>query len=246
MHNELMPLNKYLAQAGIGSRRGVLVLIKEGKVRVNGAIIVNPAHRVEPRDKVECKSVAVCQEAKVYILLNKPKDCVTTASDEQGRRTVLDLVADRCSARVYPVGRLDRDTTGLLVLTNDGELAQRLAHPKHEVRKTYHVTLDRLLDPEHEQLMRKGVRLEDGRVMVDKLAILADSYRRMVAVTLHSGRYRVVRRLFEHFGYQVSHLDRPLYAGLTKHNLRPGCWRFLTHDEVLMLKNGKAKNNEKN
>lgn len=234
------PLNKYLAHAGVGSRRGVVTLIQEGKVRVNGAVISNPAHRVSITDIVQCNAAVVRQETKVYILLNKPKNCVTTAADEQGRRTVLDLIGDRCTARVYPVGRLDRDTTGLVVLTNDGDCAQRLAHPKNEIRKTYHVTLDRLLDPLHEQAMRKGVLLEDGRVKVDKLVILAGSHRRMIAVSLHSGRYHIVRRLFEHFGYQVQHLDRPLYAGLTKHGLKPGAWRYLTKDEVEVLRNGKA------
>lgn len=237
MKHEQMPLNKYLAHAGIGSRRKVVELIAEGKVQINGVCITDPGHRVSMKDTVLCNSKMVMQESKVYILLNKPKNCVTTVSDERGRKTVLDAIIGASRARVYPVGRLDRDTTGLLLLTNDGELAQQLSHPSHETYKVYHVTLDKPLVYQHEHKLRQGIELEDGIVTIDNLTAISGTHRKTIAVALHSGRYRIVRRMFEYLGYTIKKLDRPFYAGLTKKGLRVGNWRFLALHEVAELKN---------
>jgi len=232
----LMSLSKYLAHAGVGSRRAVVDLIEQKKVQVNGVIVTNPAHRIEPEDRVVYDGKTITHEHKVYIMFNKPVDCITTARDEHDRTTVLDYLSKQCNARVYPIGRLDRDTTGLLLLTNDGQLTHRLAHPRYEIKKTYHVTLERIFMTAHERTLKKGIMLEDGLVVPDNVVIIEGSHRRVVSVTVHSGKYHVIRRLFEALGHTITNLDRAVYAGLTKQGLRPGSWRPLTHHEVERLK----------
>lgn len=228
-HNSL---SKYLAQAGVASRRAVVDLIKQGYVKVNGKVIKEPGHKLKETDTVTYLDKPVESDKKVYILLNKPTGYITTASDDMDRKIVLDLVCSATSARVYPVGRLDRDTSGLLVLTNDGNLAQKLAHPRYEVQKTYMVTLDRLLAKEHFEEIKKGIHLKDGFCKVDGIYYLPEKRRNCVKVVIHSGKNRIVRRIFEFFGYRVSKLDRIAYAGLTKKGLAVGHWRHLTKDEI--------------
>ncbi len=227
-----MSLNKFISHAGICSRRKADVLIKSGKVFVNNQIVKEPFYKVESTDEVIVDGKLIKEEHKVYILLNKPKGYVTTVADEQGRKTVLDLIKG-VSVRLYPVGRLDINTTGVLVLTNDGELTNRLSHPKYEVRKTYLITLDRLLIREDLLKIRNGVKLEDGLLKVDKIFLPTKS---TIEVTLHSGRNRIIRRLFEHLGYKVTTLDRIGYAALSKGSLSIGKWRHLSKIEVSSLK----------
>lgn len=229
-------LNKFLANAGIASRRKCDELIQQGLVEVNGKVVKEMGHRIEASDKVTFKGKVVSPANFVYVLLNKPKDVITTTDDEKGRRTVLDLVSHATEERIYPVGRLDRNTTGLLLITNDGELAQKLSHPSNEVEKLYHVGLDKAISKEHFEAIVKGVTLEDGVVPVDELAYANPQDLREVGIKLHVGRNRVVRRLFEHLGYQVVKLDRVMYAGLTKKDLPRGKWRFLRKQEVIFLK----------
>lgn len=234
-------LNKYLAHAGVASRRKTVELIAEGVVKVNGVVITDPSYKVQPKDHVKVGSKLVKAESRVYVLLNKPSGFVSTVSDDKNRPTVLSLLGNLIKARLYPVGRLDRDTTGLLLLTNDGELTQRLAHPRHEVQKVYRVLLDKPLEHNHLNEIRDGVRLPDGRVRVDRVAPMQGSRSKIVIVTLHSGRYRVVRRLFEHFGYVVRALDRTKFADLTQEDLPIGRWRHLTAHEIAQFtrtKNG--------
>jgi len=230
-----MPLNKYIAHAGICSRRKAVQLIKQKKVLVNDVVITDPGHKVTLQDKVIVDGEPLKQQNLIYILLNKPKDCVSTASDERGRTTVLDIIHGASDTRVYPVGRLDRNTTGLLLLTNDGELTQKLAHPKYQVQKVYHVTLDRTLSKKDFDAIQKGVELDDGIVHVDSLRYVLPSKKKLY-VTLHSGRYRVVRRLFKEIGYSVIALDRVKYAELTKQGLPRSAWRYLTKEEVSSIK----------
>lgn len=229
-------LNKFISQSGICSRRKAADLVKNGGVTVNGQIVDDPAYRIEAGDDVRVQGKALKVEEKVYLLLNKPKNYITTVSDERGRKTVMDLVEDATHARIYPVGRLDRSTTGLLVMTNDGELMQKLAHPKHEVQKTYHVTTDKEVLPVVLQKIERGVLLEDGKVRVDSVGYLPGRPKNELQVTLHSGKYRVVRRLFEHLGFTVTHLDRVRFASLNKQGLRVGYWRHLKDKEVAALK----------
>lgn len=229
-------LNKYLANAGVASRRKCDELIKQGLVKVNGAVITEMGHRIKSSDKVTFKGDAVKPANYVYVLLNKPKDFITTTDDEKNRKTVMDLVRRATDERIYPVGRLDRNTTGLLLLTNDGELAQKLSHPSFEIDKLYHVGLNKPLSLEDFQAVKKGVKLEDGEVPVDELAYANPNDPREVGVKLHVGRNRIVRRLFEHLGYEVTKLDRVMYAGLTKKDLPRGKWRFLKKQEVIFLK----------
>lgn len=231
-----MQLNKFLAHAGVCSRRQAAEYIKDGRVTVNGIVVNEPGYRVNPKDIVLCEGKEVQTERLVYILLNKPKDYITTLSDERGRKTVIDLIKAEVTERVYPVGRLDRNTTGLLVLTNDGELAQKLAHPKHEVYKIYHVTLDAALTQNDIQRITKGVELEDGIAVIDDISRVPGQSKKQVYVALHSGKNRIVRRLFEHLGYEVTALDRVEYAGLTKARLARGNWRYLTLSEIKSLK----------
>jgi 23S rRNA pseudouridine2605 synthase len=230
-----MTLNKYLAHAGISSRRDAAAIIKEGKVQVNGKVLTEPGYRVQPGDKVTMDGKALKpQKHFVYVLLNKPKDFITTTEDDRGRRTVMELVSGATEDRLYPVGRLDRNTTGVLLLTNDGDLAQKLSHPKYESKKIYQVSLDKELTKRDFDKILEGVELEDGMANVDRLAYL--DKKSEIGLEIHSGRNRIVRRIFESLGYQVEKLDRVMYAGLTKKNVSRGKWRFLTEKEVIALK----------
>ncbi len=235
---EPMTLNKYIAHSGECSRRDAAELVKQGKVRVNGALVLEPGHRVAPGDTVTLSGKKMTpQKNLVYVLLNKPKDYITTTDDPQERKTVMDLVANSGIDRLYPVGRLDRNTTGLLLLTNDGALAHKLSHPSYTVRKVYHVTLDKNLAKTDYEKIFKGVELEDGKAEVDEIAYLEN--RNEIGMEIHIGRNRIVRRIFESLGYTVEKLDRVMYAGLTKKNLPRGKWRFLDEKEIIFLKHYK-------
>lgn len=230
-----MPLNKYVAHCGISSRRDAAALIKSGKVQVNGKVLTEPGYKVQPDDKVVYDGKEITsQKNLVYILLNKPKNYLTTTDDPDDRKTVMQLVEDATDERVYPIGRLDRATTGLLLLTNDGDLAQKLSHPKYNIRKLYQVALDKNLSkPDFEKILN-GLTLEDGPVTVDAIAYL--DKKNEIGIEIHSGRNRIVRRIFEHLGYSVEKLDRVMYAGLTKKNIPRGKWRYLSPQEVINLK----------
>jgi 23S rRNA pseudouridine2605 synthase len=231
-------LNKYIANAGICSRREADELIESGAIKVNGEIITTLGFRVSPIDKIQYGNETLSREKKQYVLLNKPKDYITTANDPEGRKTVMELVKDACRERLYPVGRLDRATTGLLLMTNDGELAKRLMHPSHEMRKVYHVTLNKNLKAVDLKKISEGLDLEDGRAEVDEVAWASQENKEEVGIVLHSGKNRIVRRIFEHLGYEVLKLDRTGLAGLTKKNLPRGKFRFLTEKELIMLRMG--------
>ena len=244
-------LNRYLAHAGLASRRKADELIQAGVVKVNGKTVTSMGHQVQFGDNVHVRGKLVQPEQKVYILMNKPKDFLTTTDDERGRRTVLDIIKNfphklnlPYTPRVYPVGRLDRLTTGVLLITNDGELTQRLSHPKFGVKKSYLATLNKPLHQEDIELIKNGITLEDGAIQVDSVAYEAKSEQYVVSVELHSGRNRIVRRMFEHLGYEVERLDRLDYGGLNKKNLSRGDWRFLAKHEVekLWKLRGKTKN----
>lgn len=231
-----MVLSKYIAHAGICSRRKVEQLVIQGLITINGVIVTQVACRIQPGDEVRvCGNVVAPVEDMVYILLNKPNDCITTTSDDIGRRTVMDLLGD-ISERVYPVGRLDRKTTGLLLFTNDGELAERLSHPRYEVHKMYHVVLHKPLFEDDLKKLSTGVYLPDGMVSVDQIMYVPGLQKKEVLVVVHSGKYRVVRRMFEALNYEVVKLDRVEFAGLTKRGLTVGEWRYLTKEEVRRLK----------
>lgn len=234
--SESMPLNKFIAHCGVCSRRDAVDLIKKGKVKVNGLVEVEPGTKILPSDFVIYDNKRITPKKDlVYYLLNKPKDYITTTDDPKGRKTVLDLFRT-VDARIFPVGRLDRNTTGLLLLTNDGELAQKLAHPKNNVKKVYQVGLDKPLTKKHFEDILKGVTLEDGKAQVDELAFTNPEDKKEIGIQIHSGRNRIVRRIFESLGYKVKTLDRVLYAGLTKKNLPRGKWRLLLPKEVVYLK----------
>jgi 23S rRNA pseudouridine2605 synthase len=234
---EQMPLNKYIAHSGLCSRRDAVDLIKSGKVKVNGVAITEPGHKVVPSDAVTVSNKKIePSKSLVYILLNKPKDYITTTEDPQQRKTVLDLIRSATTERIYPVGRLDRNTSGVLLLTNDGDLSQKLTHPSNEIKKVYAVTLDKPLSKKDFDAILKGVELEDGMANVDLLAYTDNADKTQIGVEIHSGRNRIVRRIFEHFGYQIRNLDRVIFAGLTKKNVNRGKWRFLTEKEVRDLK----------
>ncbi len=233
----LMPLNKFIAHAGVCGRREAAELVKEGKVTVNGDKIFEPGYKVTGNDKVTVKGKQVfLQRNAVYILLNKPKDFITTSNDPQGRKTVLDLVKQATPERVYPVGRLDRNTTGVLLLTNDGELAQKLTHPSFEVKKIYEVTLDKAVAKKDLEAILAGITLEDGLVMADAVGYTDPKDKTVIGIEIHSGRNRIVRRIFEHLGYDVKALDRVMFANLTKKNVERGKWRLLQEKEVRLLK----------
>jgi 23S rRNA pseudouridine2605 synthase len=238
-----MPLNKFIAHAGLAARREAAEMIRKGLVKVNGQLITEPGHKVSSKDEVRVNNKkAFLAKNLVYILLNKPKDYLTTTDDPQGRKTVLDIIRNATTERIYPVGRLDRNTSGVLLLTNDGELAQKLTHPSNEIKKVYHVTLNRPLDKNDFDAILKGLRLEDGPANVDVLAYADSKDKTQIGVEIHSGRNRIVRRIFEHLGYDVKNLDRVVFAGLTKKNVDRGKWRFLTEKEVRDLKHfGKGK-----
>lgn len=230
-------LNKFIANAGICSRREADVMIQTGIVEVNGKIITEMGYKVKPGDEVKYDGSIIQSEKKQYVLLNKPKDFITTMDDPMGRRTVLQLVQNACKERIYPVGRLDRNTTGVLLFTNDGDLAKKLTHPRYEVKKIYHVELDKPISGEHTNALLNGVELDDGDfVKADKAEIIADTKGREVGIELHSGKNRVVRRMFEAIGFKVTRLDRVKFAGLTKKDLPRGTWRHLTAKEVDFLR----------
>jgi len=232
-----MRLNKYLAHCGVASRRQAAEWVKAGKVEVNGKTVIEPYYQIQTDDQVKFEGKPVQPEEKrVYVLLNKPRNVISTVKDEKGRKTVLDLLGDRYPERIFPVGRLDRDTTGLLLLTNDGDLAQRLTHPRHQIKKVYHVMLEKPLPEEALKKIRAGVTLEDGPAQVDAADYLDPDDNSRIALELHIGRNRIVRRLFEHLGYAVVRLDRVYLGGLTKKDLPRGFHRELTEREVIMLK----------
>ena len=230
-------LNKYIADAGICSRRNADMYISAGNVTVNGEVMTTLGYRVKPTDEVRFDGKLLSSEKKEYILLNKPKGFITTTNDEKGRKTVMDLVANATNARILPVGRLDRATTGLLLLTNDGELTKKLTHPTHGVRKIYHVILDRKLEYKDFIAIEQGLELEDGFIQVDERSYVDQKPKNEIGIKIHSGRNRIVRRIFEHLGYQVDKLDRVVFAGLTKKDLPRGHWRRLTQQEVINLRN---------
>lgn len=239
---EEMRLNKYLAHSGICSRRKADEYIAEGEVKVNGKVVLEMGYKVKPTDKVTFKNAKVeIRKNLVYILLNKPKDYITSTSDERGRKTVMELIKTATTQRVYPVGRLDRKTTGLLLFTNDGELSQKLTHPSYEAKKIYYVCLNKPVEPEHLAEISKGITLEDGFAKPDLVDYVEGGNGTEIGIEIHIGKNRIVRRIFEHFGYDVVSLDRTYYSGLTKKNLSRGKWRYLTAKEVLMLKKGKKK-----
>ena len=231
-------LNKYLANAGICSRREADEFIQAGVVSVNGQVVTELGTKVLRTDDIRFHDQKVSMEKKVYVLLNKPKDCVTTSDDPQQRKTVMDLVKNACPERIYPVGRLDRNTTGVLLLTNDGDLASKLTHPKFLKKKIYHVFLDKKVTAHDMQQIATGITLEDGEVHADAIEYASATDKSQVGIEIHSGKNSIVRRIFESLGYRVVKLDRVLFAGLTKKNLRRGDWRFLTEKEVDMLRMG--------
>ena len=232
-----MRLNKYLAHCGIASRRAVDVLIMQGHATVNGVVVQEMGYKVKENDIVAFKGKVIKPVDKlVYYLLNKPRNVITTANDEKGRKTVMDIIAAKVPERIYPVGRLDRNTSGLILLTNDGELTKKLSHPSHKVPKVYLVTLDKNLSLKDLELIRSGITLEDGDVKADSLHFVEGESKREVQIEVHSGKNRLIRRIFEHLGYEVVKLDRTYYAGLTKKNLPRGMFRPLTKEEIRMLK----------
>ncbi len=231
-------LNKFLANAGICSRREADEFIQAGVISVNGEIVNQLGTKVMHSDRIMFHNQLVRSEKKVYILLNKPKDCVTTVEDTHARKTVLDIVKNACSERIYPVGRLDRNTTGVLLLTNDGDLASQLTHPKYDKKKIYHVVLDKPLEVADFETILSGVMLDDEKIAADELSFVKDDDLKQIGIEIHSGQNRVVRRIFEKLGYKVVRLDRVYFAGLTKKNLPKGKYRFLSEREVNMLKMG--------
>ena len=235
---EPLRLNKFLANAGVCSRREADEFIQVGLVTVNGEVVTELGTKILRTDEVKFHDAVVSLEKKVYVLLNKPKDYVTTSDDPQQRKTVMDLVKDVCPERIYPVGRLDRNTTGVLLLTNDGDLASKLTHPKFLKKKVYHVHLDKNLTSHDMDQIREGITLDDGEIKADAIEYADDRDKSQVGIEIHSGKNRIVRRIFESLGYRVTKLDRVQFAGLTKKNLRRGDWRFLTEKEVDMLRMG--------
>ena len=228
-------LNRYIAKGGVCSRRDADALILAGRVKVNGVVVQQVGVKVQNTDKVEVDDKEIMPERKVYIILNKPKDYVTTMDDPLERKTVMSLIEGACEERVYPIGRLDRQTTGVLLFTNDGDLAKKLTHPKYNKKKIYHVFLDKVIQPGDVEKIAKGVNLEDGFIKADDIQVNAED-KKQVGIEIHSGKNRIVRRIFEHLGYQIVRLDRVYFAGITKKNLPRGKWRFLTQEEVDVLK----------
>ena len=236
--NEPIRLNKYLANAGICSRREADEYIQAGVITVNGEVITELGTKVVRTDEVKFHDQPVSIEKKVYVLLNKQKDYVTTSDDPQQRKTVMDMVKNACRERIYPVGRLDRNTTGVLLLTNDGDMASKLTHPKFLKKKIYHVYLDKNVTAHDIQQIRDGIELEDGEIQADACEYADEKDKKQVGIEIHSGKNRIVRRIFESLGYRVTKLDRVQFAGLTKKNLRRGDWRYLTEEEVDRLRMG--------
>ncbi len=236
-NEEEVRLNKYLSNAGVCSRREADVLIQTGVVTVNGEIVTELGYKIKKGDKVQYDGETINAETKRYVLLNKPKGFITTMDDPLGRKTVMGLVINACKERIYPVGRLDRDTTGLLLFTNDGDMAKKLTHPRYEATKIYHVETDKPVQAEHLELLMRGIELEDGRIQADKAEYVKDGKSaREVGIEIHSGKNRIVRRMFEKLGYEVVKLDRVQFASLTKKDLPRGYYRHLTEREVNFLK----------
>ena len=236
--NEPIRLNKYLANAGVCSRREADEYITAGVVSVNGEVVTELGTKIKRSDEVKFHDQPVTIERKVYVLLNKPKDCVTTSEDPRERKTVMDCVKGACKERIYPVGRLDRNTTGVLLLTNDGDLASKLTHPKYLKKKIYHVHCDKNVAQADLDKIAAGITLDDGEIHADSISYASDTDKSQVGIEIHSGKNRIVRRIFESLGYRVTKLDRVFFAGLTKKNLRRGQWRYLTEKEVNMLRMG--------
>ena len=232
-----MPLNKYIAHCGVCSRRDAIPMIREGKVTVNGKPMLEPGYKVEDHDEVmfNGKKLFVTKN-QVYILLNKPKDYITTLEDPEGRKTVYDLIKAATAERIYPIGRLDRNTSGVLLFTNDGELTQKLSHPSYEIKKVYEVKLDKPFTRADFDKVLKGITLEDGMIHADVLAYADSKDKSIIGIEIHSGKNRIVRRIFESLGYKVKALDRVMYANLTKKNVERGKWRFLSEKEIRLLK----------
>ena len=233
--SDILRLNRYIANAGICSRREADSLIESGQIMVNGKVITEMGYKVKRSDTVKYDKKVLNPERSVYVLINKPKDYITTTEDPEERKTVLDLVAGACEERIYPVGRLDRNTTGLLLLTNDGELAEKLTHPSSNIKKVYQAELDRPITTEAFEALQAGLKLEDGFIKPDSVGIITPDAM-VVGLEIHSGRNRIVRRMFEHLGYEVKKLDRTVFAGLNKKDLPRGKWRFLSEREVVRLK----------
>ncbi len=232
LHKETIRLNKYIANSGICSRREADVLITQGLVQVNGKVVTEMGHQVNRTDKVVFDGQSITPEKPVYVLLNKPKGYISTTKDDKARKTVLDLVANASPYRMFPVGRLDRTTTGVILITNDGHLTKKLTHPSFDVRKIYHVTLDKKLSGEDMQAIIDGIRLEEGVAVVDSISFIEGKPKNEVGIENHIGWNRVIRRIFQRLGYEVESLDRVMFAGLTKKNIRRGHWRILTDLEV--------------
>lgn len=241
-NEDLTPrLNKYVSNSGVCSRRAADELIAKGEVSVNDEVVLEPGYRVQQGDKVIYKGKVIKPiEQRIYILLNKPRDVITTLSDERGRKSIQDIIKGKVSTHVFPVGRLDRDTTGLLLITNDGDLTKRLSHPSYEVKKIYHATLNKPLEESDLEKIRTGLQLEDGFMKVDGISYVKNAMPNEIGLTVHSGRNRIIRRIFEFLGYEVEKLDRVYYAGLTKKDLPRGMMRFLTKEEVVRLKHFKV------
>jgi 23S rRNA pseudouridine2605 synthase len=236
INDEQIRLNKYIANSGICSRRDADIYIAAGSVTVNGKVIAEMGYKVKLTDEVRFDEKLIIPEKKEYVLLNKPKGFITTTTDEKDRRTVMELVANASRYRLLPVGRLDRNTTGLLLFTNDGDLAKKLTHPKHGIRKIYHVELNKNLKYEDLKKIEDGIILEDGKATVEEVSYIESAPKREVGIKIQSGKNRIVRRIFEHLGYEVLKLDRVIFAGLTKKDLPRGHWRHLTPQEVINLK----------
>jgi 23S rRNA pseudouridine2605 synthase len=235
-NDEAIRLNKYLSNAGVCSRREADVLIQTGVITVNGKIVTELGFKIAPTDVIQCNGETINAEKKRYVLLNKPKGFITTMDDPQGRKTVMTLVRNACRERIYPVGRLDRETTGLLLFTNDGDLAKKLTHPRYQARKIYHVELNKPVKAEDLEKLLRGVDLEDGKSKADKASYVEGGNSREVGIEIHSGKNRIVRRMFESLGYTVVKLDRVVFAGLTKKDLPRGMFRHLSEDEVSFLR----------
>jgi len=231
-----MRLNRYIANAGLCSRREADTYISTGCVTINGKIVSEMGHQVLPGELVSFNGKVISAEKKVYVLLNKPKGYVTTLEDPHADKTVMELIANACTERIYPVGRLDKSTTGLLLFTNDGDLTKRLTHPKYNRKKIYHVFCDRAVSKAHLQEIVDGVNLEDGFVVADSVSYVSEEDKKQVGIEIHSGKNKIVRRIFEHLGYKVDKLDRVYFCGLTKKDLPRGRWRYLTEEEVSLLK----------
>ena len=236
IHKETIRLNKYIANAGICSRREADVLIKQGLVEVNGKVVTEMGYQVQKTDKVVFDNQNITPEKPVYVLLNKPKGYISTTKDDKARKTVMELVANASPYRLFPVGRLDRSTTGVILLTNDGHLTKKLTHPSFEMKKIYHVTLDKKLSSEDMQAIVDGIRLEEGVAHVDKISFIEGKPKNEVGVEIHIGWNRVIRRIFQRLGYEVEALDRVMFAGLTKKNIKRGHWRILDELEVNNLR----------